>query len=546
MNVPRLATLLAILIFGGFAFLQPATIRADSGTLSTGNPHIQYTHGPFLVPNLTDTVGSAPTCGPATPCDDYALTINVPAGTDSTQQVKIAISWALPQTDFDLFVLDSTGAVIASAATGADPSVAYIPAVSGTYTVRVDPYTPAGESYTANIDLVTKNSSSSANAAPLYTGTAPRFFNYAIPHSQGGNAGEPSIGYDPNTGNVMYQAGLQTFRVKFNDTTSPAQATWTDVSSFSTSKASLDAILFTDQKTGRTFVSQLTGQDSLSAYTDNDGISWTPSQGGGIPSGVDHESVGGGAYSTSATVSPPTTKPVTGYGDAVYYCSQDIAAAFCARSDDGGLTYGAGVPIYNINDCGGLHGHVKVANDGTVYVPNKNCGGHQAVVVSTDDGVTWSVRPIPDSTPAAGSDPSVAVASDGTLYFSYQGADGHAYVAVSHDKGKTWSKSLDVGGQLGVQNSVFPEAVAGDGNRASVAYIGTTTGGDYQATGTFPGVWYLYISTTYDGGKSWVTENATPNDPVQRGSICTNGTTCGGDRNLLDFNDMTIDSQGRV
>ena len=40
--------------------------------------------------------------------------------------------------------------------------------------------------------------------------------------------------------------------------------------------------------------------------------------------------------------------------------------------------------------------------------------------------------------------------------------------------------------------------------------------------------------------------NATGNDPVQIGSICTGGTTCGADRNLLDFNDLQLDSEGRV
>jgi hypothetical protein len=54
------------------------------------------------------------------------------------------------------------------------------------------------------------------------------------------------------------------------------------------------------------------------------------------------------------------------------------------------------------------------------------------------------------------------------------------------------------------------------------------------------------VSTTYDGGKSWVTVDSTPSDPVQRGSICTGGTTCGQDRNLLDFMDATVDKTGRV
>jgi hypothetical protein len=88
--------------------------------------------------------------------------------------------------------------------------------------------------------------------------------------------------------------------------------------------------------------------------------------------------------------------------------------------------------------------------------------------------------------------------------------------------------------------------VAGDSNRAAFAYIGTTTGGNYQDTANFKGVWHLYISTTYDGGLTWVTTDATPNDPVQRGSICTAGTTCGNDRNLLDFIDVTVDKTGRI
>jgi hypothetical protein len=40
--------------------------------------------------------------------------------------------------------------------------------------------------------------------------------------------------------------------------------------------------------------------------------------------------------------------------------------------------------------------------------------------------------------------------------------------------------------------------------------------------------------------------DATPNDPVQKGTICSAGTTCGGTRNLLDFIDATADAQGRV
>jgi hypothetical protein len=89
--------------------------------------------------------------------------------------------------------------------------------------------------------------------------------------------------------------------------------------------------------------------------------------------------------------------------------------------------------------------------------------------------------------------------------------------------------------------------VAGDDDRATLAYLGTTKAGDYQSqTGFKDAEWHLYLATTYDGGKTWVSSDATPNDPVQRGSICTGGTTCGDDRNLLDFIDVTVDRTGHV
>ncbi len=255
-------------------------------------------------------------------------------------------------------------------------------------------------------------------------------------------------------------------------------------------------------------------------YTDDDGDTFNPSADSGINSVVDHQTIGSGPYHQPP---PPTTL----YPRAVYYCAQDVADANCALSIDGGQTFGPAVPIYTIAQCGGIHGHVKVAPDGTVYVPNKSCGGKQAVVASEDDGTTWEVRPVPTSV-SGDTDPSLGIASDGTLYLGYQanqGGNSLARIAVSHDRGKTWVNDTDAGAALGIKNMVFPEVIAGDPNRSAFAFFGTTTGGDYQVTtdfqaGTgFQGIWYLYVATTYDGGVTWTTQNVTPDDPIQRGSI---------------------------
>jgi len=565
------------------AFSTPTT--PANGTLSTSTPTISFTGGPDFVSNPTpDPAGatSGPVCGAAAgepPCDNYTLNVNLPSSYQQSNPhalITISLGWN-GSDDYDLYAYNSSGALVASSATSNDPEVIQIPACQGSYalTLSIVPYTVEGDAYTGTITLNPDAGSNVSCSNPPAAGASgpgvPRFQNYAAPSQFDGFENEPSIGVDWKTDNVLFSnigirnlnvIGLAqpgTLRIGFDFSTSPARATWTDVGYLTTSQFGLDPILFTDNNTERTFVTELSGACSFQAFTDDDGNTWTPSQGCGIPAGADHPSVGGGPY--AGGILPVGVSAQGLYPDAVYYCSQDVFTAFCARSDDGGLTYGPGVPIYfgtagllpvgdyNLVQCEGLHGHVKVGPDGTVYVPNANCSGYPAVAVSSDNGTTWNVRPDYNaaSPSFSGSDPSAAVASDGTLYLCYQGADAHAHVAVSTNKGLTWTYDEDVSGPVGVVNTVFPTAVAGDPNRAACAFIGSTTSGDYQAA-SFAGTWQLYVAFTYNGGASWQVVDATPNDPVQGpGGICTGGTTCpGNNRNLLDFIDSHLDAHGNV
>lgn len=515
----------------------------SSGTVSDGAPSASWAGGPFVAPNVTGTAGDVDCSLPAS-CDDYQLRVDAPAGYDADHQLKVNVQWANSAADFDVYLLDSAGNVVSSAASSADPEQLVVPPNSGTYTVRVVPFAPLGETYSATATLAPTPPN-----PPTGSEAVPGFTNYPAPSdfADANDAGEPSIGVNAKTNATMYQAGLSTFRATFDDAV-PARATWADVSANAAngcavgSLTSLDPILYTDRETGRTFESQLiTKPGSLTCFTDDDGETWNVSQGAGANSGVDHQTLGGGSYSPDGIGSLPTST----YPNAVYYCSQDIATAYCSSSRDGGVTFGPAIPTYSLLDCGGLHGHVKVAPSGTVYLPNKGCGESQAVVVSKDNGTSWQVRNVPSSTPGE-SDPSVGTGANGTVYFGYVGADGKPGVATSTDEGQTWKYGQTVGSEFAIKNAVFPAMVAGDDDRAAFAYLGTPTGGNYQDTANFTGVWHLYVTTTYDGGRTWQTADATPTDPVQRGSICTGGTTCGDDRNLLDFMDVTIDDHGRV
>lgn len=357
----------------------------------------------------------------------------------------------------------------------------------------------------------------------------------------------------------MFFGGFSPYalRIKFDDRTSPATVTWdqTQLRLATGLRVAGDPILFTNKDTGRTFVSQLFGLTPFNGmdFTDDDGTNYLPSQGSGIGSGIDHQTVGSGPFHA-----PVPSGAV--YNHAVYYCAQDglnsggTGIANCALSIDGGLTFGPAVPVYalGLNSCFPLHGHIKIAPDGTAYLPNRQCGEGAGLVLSEDNGISWSARTVPDSS-VGDSDASIGIASDGTIFLGYEGADGHPRIATSHDKGLTWINHTDVGTQLGLQNAIFPAVVAGDGNergpdtsRAAFAFYGSTSPGD-QDDPAFRGDWYLFIASTFDDGKTWVTVNATPNDPMQRDGICTRGFQgCAVPRNLLDFFDATVDREGRV
>lgn len=391
-----------------------------------------------------------------------------------------------------------------------------------------------------------------AAAAPSRPSAVPVFTNYEAPPGVGDNAGEPTLGINPRTGALLFQSYTRTLRV--TDFKSDGTATW-EIGDFPTPQPiSFDPILDTDPDTGRTFTSQLLLACSQGGYTDDDGRTFSLSQGCGLGSAFDHQTVGFGRYVKDSPLAP-LKDPVANYPNVVYYCAQDIASAKCSMSTDGGRTFPVTSTAYTYPQCpnGGIFGHIKSAPDGTVYLPPRTCNSlagesSTGVAVSEDNGLTWEVRQAPGAAYGDSGHPSAGVGRNGDVYLAYGGRSGAKdqprggppMAVMSRDKGKTWSTPVALGQDVGIRNTRFPVAVAGDAGRAAVGYLGSKTGGDGSDIEKFTGRWDLYVSFTSDFGKTWRTVQATRH-PVQVGSICTNGTTCGSDRNLLDFNDMIVD-----
>src|ERR1043165_1040477 len=549
---------LGLAIFALAIVISPSTRSASPGsaTVSGSTPHVTW---PGAIMAADPDLLTSPRCNGTDPCDDFLLTVQPPPASFGPYVVESRLR---PQGDWDLELYNPDGKYRTSSGNGpyANEVVVLFNPPAGTYRVAAFPFSPVvgpdGNSYLATADLLPQPPAGSGTQGTANLG----YTNFACPVRQTCTTGfgEPSIGINWNTDNVMFAGGgtLKTFRINnFNDQVATATATWTNVSGnqhiATTPRVAADPILFTDSQTGRTFAGQLEALTPFETmeYTDDDGNLFLPSQGSGVVSGIDHETLGGGPLAAPLTRDPSLPRPA--YPNGLYYCAQGLGPANCALSLDGGETFGPAVPTWT-TEFGGLHGHIKVSpKDGTAYLPNKGCDGRQGMAVSTDNGQTWTIRTIPGSGPSE-SDPSIGIATDGTVYFGFINGDGHPEIGVTHDKGLTWdtwdsprgrAAFIDVGASFGIQNGAFAEVVAGDPDRAAFAFHGSTTPRPLQDA-SFDGVWNLYVAHTYDGGRTWTTVKATT-DPTQRGCIWLGGGSnpC---RNLLDFMDAAIDSQGRV
>ena len=524
-SISARTTLAILLSLAGFGFLcaipfigtraqLPSNVMTFSGAFDTTSPYPCATFsGPFVVPPgqariIVNVNASVPT-------NDLAVTLVGPDGTPIHTEDNGVGNEAF---DYEASPVPTGNYTV------------YVCASSNPLAPFIQPYTYTG---TFTYNDVAASSNCPANftptlpAAPADAGPKIGYENFEAPgvltpitqtssgaftvEYLGRSAFEPSIGVHWTTNVTAYQSDLESLFVTFG---SNGLATWVNRRAPTSQFIDSDPILFTDRQTGRTFASELTllSPDTVKiSYTDDDGQTWIPDQTGGIASAVDHETLGGGVYRQDLAAVPPIVAPPHSptYPNAVYYCSQDLETALCSRSDDGGLTYGPSIPMYVGTQCGGLHGHVKVAPDGTVYVPNRDCSGTQSAVVSEDNGVTWAIRPVNTCTYAAkpslvgtGDDPAIAIDDSGRVYFAFSNFGTSAGVAVSSDKGKTWTNMYDVGAAYGVKNVAFPAAVGGSNGRAAVTFYGSTTPngsatGDSNE-GSFTGVWHLYVAHMAD------------------------------------------------
>ena len=322
-----------------------------------------------------------------------------------------------------------------------------------------------------------------------------------------------------------------------------------------------------DPITDRVFGVQMIGlETSWICWSDDDGETWlgNPHDSGTTPLN-DHIKLASGPWTSSGygLVGQITS---SFYETAVYYCYNKLAGIFCFTSYDGGATFETGGQIIGLATTnGGLHGAISTAPDGTVYVTPRVAT--PTVIVSKDNGFSWFERTMGEdvNTPNPRKNSEVSTDTESNAYHVWTGADEGVYMSRSTDSGETWEQESIRISPAGVISSVFPQTDAGDPGRIAITYLGSENeemlnqsdidGNPWDGNAHYApnnATYHLYITyslNALDEEPIFHTYRVT-DDPVQRGSICLNSGDCrdigGSNRNLLDFNDLHIDREGRV
>ena len=141
--------------------------------------------------------------------------------------------------------------------------------------------------------------------------------------------------------------------------------------------------------------------------------------------------------------------------------------------------------------------------------------------------------------------PVVASAGNGSLHAVWLETFGTASSRIRYARSADWGSSWTTPATLVSGGaSVYPWVAAG-GSKVSVTLYHTAAAGapDTVAEGS---QWFESYLESTDGGATFGPLAAIDSLPVKSGPICTGGTNCSADRELLDFQSVTLDGAGRA
>jgi hypothetical protein len=243
-------------------------------------------------------------------------------------------------------------------------------------------------------------------------------------------------------------------------------------------------------------------------------------------------------------------------GGIVYHLTHQIPLGLVvSKSIDGGVTY----PISTIGatpvdqtGCVCPPGTLIAEGGSTLGLSDKvgfvyaTSTGGVNFARSTNGGLTFSqstVGPASSGTTNAAF-PVVANAGGNKLaavWLEDNGSTSLIKYSQSSDWGATWSAPRTL---VSDGASVYPW-VAAKGSKVAISLYHTTTAGTSDTVPESAQWFETYLEST-DGGATFSAPATVDPTVVKSGPICTEGTGCNGDRELLDFQALTLDPAGRA
>jgi hypothetical protein len=219
----------------------------------------------------------------------------------------------------------------------------------------------------------------------------------------------------------------------------------------------------------------------------------------------------------------------------------------------------------------GQSGQMRVDNGDTspgrgwIYQPFRSTAGAMSVATAFapqyQNPAAWTTTTV--SSKSTELFPWVAIDGAGNAYASWI-TDGQVWLSASpiadprNDPrrggrpGTYWTTEAKVN-PPSIHSTAFPEVTAGPQGRIAVAYMGSPDCAVGKSDNcALASHWNVYVEVIQDATQLWkggtmAIQVAQVNHRVAHlGSVCTSGTTCSGDRSLLDMTDVGFDSSGRI
>lgn len=316
-----------------------------------------------------------------------------------------------------------------------------------------------------------------------------------------------------------------------------------------------DPIVYVDPETDRVIDDDILPLScGTMSWSDDKGANWmTNPYACGNSNVNDHQTV---------AASKPRGHPTVGYPKVIYRCTNNGAESGCAMSFTGGLSFTPQVPVFiNPRDgCAGLTAHLRAGPDGKMYLPKADCPGGPTIMVTADDGITWTPIHFQVEHKATDHELGLGIDANNAMYVTWE-SKGRVYFTASPDAGKTWLPERDITAP-GVTATMFNSLAVGAPGKVAFAYLGSTVPGGYEGKGkgnaglngdlmgqpTLP----EWDNATWNAYMGVITDALDPNAPIQ--SVTANDPAdplarglCGGTRchGMNDFMEITIDSSGR-